>query len=139
MFALFLDRKNRVLLTRVSGILRHEEMLAQSIAARKIDASEGPLRGLLDFSDVEAVDIPLDMIKQLGKGQQNIANQVRVYLIPSNDHQFGLARLFGTYQSLSGNVEPQIVRTMAQAYDVLQITDPDFVPLEPDLRDLTAF
>jgi hypothetical protein len=130
-FTLFLERKHRVLLTRFSGILRHEVLLAQAAAARRSAASEGPTRGLLDFSHVEAFDIPVETLKMMGSRPQNIADQVRVYVIPNND-QFGGARMFGTYQDISGNIAPQIVRTMAEAYSALQITDPDFQPLDPD-------
>ncbi len=131
MFTLFLDRKHRVVLTRFSGTLRHEVLLAQAAAARRIAASEGPTRGLLDFSHVDAVDIPVETLKMMGRRPQNIPDQVRMYVIPNDDH-FGGARMFGTYQDLSGNIAPRIVRTMAEAYAALQITDPDFQPLDPD-------
>jgi hypothetical protein len=131
MFTLFLDRKHRVVLTRFSGTLRHEVLMAQAVAARRIATSEGPTRGLLDFSHVDAVDISVETLKMMGARPQNITDQVRVYVIPNDDH-FGGARMFGTYQDLSGNIAPQIVRTMAEAYGILQITDPDFQPLDPD-------
>jgi hypothetical protein len=130
MFTLFLDRKHRVLLTRFSGTLRHEVLLAQAVAARRIAASEGPTRGLLDFSQVEAFDISVETLKTMGSRPQNIADQVRVYVIP-NDDPFGAARMFGAYQDISGNIAPQIVRTMAEAYSALQMADPDFQPLDP--------
>ena len=129
MFTLSLDRKHRVLLTRFSGTLRHEVLLAQAAAARRIAESEGPTRGLLDFTDVAAVDIPIETLKEMASRPQNIPNQVRVYVIPSDD-QFGAARLFGTYQDIAGNIAPRIVRTMAEAQSILQITEPDFQPLE---------
>jgi len=131
MFTLRIDRKHRVLLTHFSGVLRHEVLLAQAVAARKVATSEGPTRGLLDFSHVDAVDIRRETLEDMGARPQNIADQVRVYVIP-NDAHFGQARMFGTYQDDSGNVAPQIVRTMADAYRVLQIADPDFQPLDPD-------
>jgi hypothetical protein len=129
MFTLLIDRKHKVLLTRFSGTLRHEVLLAQAVAAREIAASEGPTRGLLDFTGVEALDIPIETLKEMGGRPQNIANQVRVYVIPDN-HLFGGARMFGTYQDISGNVAPHIVRTMVEAYRALAITVPDFQPLE---------
>jgi hypothetical protein len=129
MFALFIDRKHRVLLTRFSGVLRHEVLLAQALAARKLATSEGPLRGLLDFSYLEAVDIAVETLKEMGGRPQNIANQVRVYVIPNIDH-FGGARMFGAFQDNSGNVAPHVVRTMADAYRALLITDPEFEALQ---------
>jgi hypothetical protein len=129
MFTLLIDRKHKVLLTRFSGTLRHEVLQAQADAAREIAVSEGPTRGLFDFSEVKAIDMSLEMAKEMGSRPQNIAKQVRVYVIPNND-QFGGARMFGAYQDVAGNVAPHIVRTMAEAYSVLLITDADFQPLE---------
>jgi hypothetical protein len=131
MFTLFLERKHRVLLTRFSGTLRHEVLLAQAAAARRIAVSEGPTRGLLDFSQVDAVDISVETLKMMGSRPQNITDQVRVYVIPNDDH-FGGARMFGTYQDISGNIAPRIVRTMAEAYGALRIAEPDFQPLDLD-------
>jgi hypothetical protein len=71
----------------------------------------------------------VETAKEMGGRPQNIANQVRVYVVPNKD-QFGGARMFGTYQDMAGNIAPHIVRTMAEAYTFLQITDPDFQPLE---------
>ena len=133
MFTLLIDRKHKVLLTRFSGTLRLEALLTQAVAARTIAESEGPTRSLVDLSLVTTTDIPIEMAKEMGRRPQNIPNQVRVYVIPNND-QFGGARMFGTYQDISGNVPPQIVRTMAEAYRALLITDPDFQPLETPPR-----
>ncbi len=131
MFTLAIDRKHHVLLTCFSGTLRHEVLLAQAVAVRAIAAEEGPTRALLDFSGVERIDISVETAKEMGRRPQNIANQVRVYVIPNND-QFGGARMFGTYQDIAGNIAPYVVRTMAEAYSILQITDPNFQPLEVD-------
>jgi len=60
MFTLLIDRKYRVLLTRFSGILRHEVLLAQAVAAREIAASESLTRGLLDVSAVQRIDMSLE-------------------------------------------------------------------------------
>jgi hypothetical protein len=131
MFTLLIDRKHQVLLTRFSGTLRHEVLLAQAVAARTIAAREGPTRALLDFSAVKMIDMSVETAKEMGSRQQNIANQVRVYVIPNRD-QFAGARMFGTYQDIFGNIAPHIVRTMIEAYSFLKITDPDFQPLEID-------
>lgn len=131
MFTLLIERKHKVLLTRFSGTLRHEVLLAQAVAARRIAASEGQTRGLLDFSAVKTIDMSVETAKEMGMRPQNITNQVRVYVMPNSD-QFAGARMFGTYQDIAGNIAPHVVRTMAEAYRILQITDPDFQSLEID-------
>ena len=128
MFTLLVERKQKVLWTRFSGILRRELIHAQGAAARKLAESEGPLRALIDFRDVEKIDIPLETLKTMGHSPQNLTDQKRV-LVASTDEHFGMARLFATYQGLSGNVEPLVVRTMEEAHRALQLSDPHFEPV----------
>jgi hypothetical protein len=129
MFTLFIDRKHRVLLTRFSGVLRHEVLLAQALAARTIAESEGPTRAIFDLGEVNTIDMSVEMAKEMGSRPQSITKQVRVYVIANTD-QFGGGRMFGAYQENSGNVAPIVVHTMAEAYHALLITEPDFQPLE---------
>jgi hypothetical protein len=138
MFILLIDRGNQVLLSRLSGVLNPENWQQLESAARKSAASDGPMRALFDLSDVETIDISVDHLMEVAQRQQHIPNQVRVYVIPANGSQFGMARLFGTYSALAGNVEPVIVHSMAEAYRVLQITDPNFQMIEPTKPSQTA-
>jgi hypothetical protein len=129
MFSLFFDREHRVLLTRFTGTLRREVARAQRDAARRFEAIEGQSRSLMDFSDLEAVDLSLTTLREMGRSPQTQPGQVRVYVIPKVQY-FGMGRIFGAHQSLSGSREPMIYRTMAEAYDALQLTNPDFQPVQ---------
>lgn len=130
MFTLFFERKHRVLLTLFAGIFRREVVEAQMVAARRIEAIEGPTRALYDFHSVEAVNIPHATLREMGRLPQTLPNQLRVYVMPRPE-LFGMGRTFATYQQLTGNREPLICRTMAEAYAALELKDPDFQPVEP--------
>lgn len=127
MFTLLFERKHRVLLTRFAGIFRREVVEAQMVAARRIEAIEGPTRALYDFQDVEAVDIPYATLSAMGQLPQTVPNQLRVYVMPRPE-LFGMGRIFGAYQEFSGNRQPLIYRTMAEAFAALELKDPDFQP-----------
>jgi hypothetical protein len=130
MFSLLFERNHRVLLTRFTGIFRREVVQAQMVAARRIAAIEGPTRALYDFEGVEAVEIPYAILRDMGRLPQTLPNQLRVYVMPRPE-LFGMGRTFATYQELTGNREPLIYRTMAEAYAALDMKDPDFQPVEP--------
>jgi hypothetical protein len=130
MFSLFFERKHRVLMTRFVGIFRREVVEAQMVAARRIAVIEGPTRALYDFDSVEAVDIPAASLREMGRLPQTLPNQLRVYVMPRPE-LFGMGRTFATYQGLTGNREPLIFRTTAEAYAALDLKDPDFQPIEP--------
>ncbi len=130
MFSLLIERKHRVLLTRFAGIFRREVVEAQMVAARRIEAIEGPTRALYDFHSVEAVEIPYPTLREMGRLPQTLPNQLRVYIMPRPE-LFGMGRTFATYQELTGNREPLIYRTTAEAHAALGLDDPDFQPVRP--------
>ena len=94
-------------------------------------AEEGPVRGLYDFSGVKAVAVPKTKLFELGRRPQIALDQDRVIVAPQLEiHE--LARLYATLQRDFGNVEPRIVRTIAEAYELLGLRDPDFELVEKD-------
>jgi hypothetical protein len=130
MFSLLFEHKHRILLTRFSGVFTREAVEAQMVAARRVAAIEGPTRALYDFHDVESVGIPYSSLRDMGRRPQTLPDQLRVYVMPRPD-LFGMGRTFATYQELTGNRQPLIYRTMAEAYAALDLTDPDFRPIQP--------
>lgn len=128
MLAMFFERRHRVLLARFSDRLTPADVALLYDAAREFAAREGLTRGLVDFTDVGVVEV--DTAEFIRRGQQAavMTDQHRVYVVPRPD-LFGLGRMFSTYQKIAGNREPQLVRTMAEAYRALDLVDPEFEPL----------
>jgi hypothetical protein len=125
------DGKYRVLLASFSATFVEADIATLAAAVADFKTREGVVRGLVDFTDVEVIDVTLAaMTRAAQERPQIMTGQDRVYVIPQA-LLFGMTRVFGTYQSLGGFIEPQIVRTMAEAYAALDLADPDFRPIEP--------
>lgn len=124
------DRKARVLLASFSGTFAQEDIASLAATATEFKAREGAVRGIVDFTGVEVVGVTLATMTEEARGQRQImTGQERVYVIPQA-MLFGMGRVFGTYQSLGGFKEPHIVRTLPEAYAILDLADPDFQPIE---------
>ena len=122
------DYRYRVLLGRLSGTLTPDDLAALGQAAIDCVAKEGPSRGIGDFSDVREVAVPTNMFVARGNQTTGMSQQDRVFVMPEPE-LFGLGRLYSTYQRLSGHLEPLVVSSLQEAYDALQMTKPNFQPL----------
>ena len=121
------DYRYRVLLGRFSGMLTPDDLAALRQAVIDCVTKEGPSRGLGDFSDVRTVAVPTNVFVTLGNQTSGMSHQQRVLVMPEPE-LFGLGRLYSTYQRLSGNLEPLVVSSLQEAYDALQMTEPNFQP-----------
>jgi hypothetical protein len=122
------DYRYRVLLGRLSGTLIPDDLAVLGQAVIDCVAKEGPSRGLGDFSDVREVAVPTNVFVARGNQTSAMSHQQRVFVMPEPE-LFGLARMYSTYQRLSGNLEPLVVSSLQEAYDALQMTEPNFQPL----------
>lgn len=82
------------------------------------------MRGLYDFTAVEAVAVPASKVIQRGHAPP-IIPEMRVVVAPRRTgEEFAVA--IREYQRLAGHREPLIVPTMAEAYALLGLDDPVF-------------
>ncbi len=129
MFVQFFDRRHKVLLTRISGTFDQADITALYAAAKRMIEREGPsLRSLQDFSGVEAVDVEIGRIAQHGWRPQVVSGRQRVMVVPQPQFQ-DLARMFAAYQKIADYDEPKIVRSLEDAYALLDLHDPYFEPI----------
>jgi len=128
------DRKARVLLASFSGTFAPEDIASLVATATEFKAQEGTVRSIVDFTGIEVVGVTLTEMTEMARAKpQVMTGQERVFVIPQAMAMlFGMGRVFGTYQSLGGFKEPQIVHTLPEAYAILDLIDPDFQPLEQD-------
>lgn len=130
MVRLSFDGKHRVLLASFSATFGEADIATLATAVADFKTREGTVRGLVDFTDVEIIDVTLAALTRAAlERPQIMTGQDRVYVIPQA-LLFGMGRVFGTYQSLGGFTEPQIVHTMPEAYAALDLVDPEFRPIE---------
>ena len=128
MFILEFDRTHNVLLTRFSGMLLPDDIRSLEEAAHFFLRDHGPVRRLLDFSDVSTVAIPESFFRSPSALTQISFGQVGVFVV-SQEELLELVRRSARQQREYGNPEPAIVRTIAEAYAVLNIGAPNFAPV----------
>jgi len=133
LFELLFDARNNVLMTRYFGTYVTEDIVLRDNAASRFVARRGPARGIVDFSDVQAVDMPIDRLVERAQAPGVLGSERRVIVAP-NDLTYGLNRVFTAHRVYVGKIEPLLVRTLAEAFEVLDLDDPKFEPVEPDPR-----
>jgi hypothetical protein len=120
------DERHRTYLAHFSGTLTQQDMLAFDAAALECRDLLGPVHGLIDFSDVESVDVTTAQFVARATRPQIMVGHKRA--IVANGLVFGLMRMFGVYQSREG-VEPMIVHTLPEAYEALGLVADEFHPV----------
>lgn len=130
MLSLAFERTYKVLLVQFSGNMTIDDL--HSLDARVVAflKQEGPTRGfIIDCSDVEDFNVPTAEFVRRGQRTSMVDDIDRVYVMPSAD-LYGMGRLFGTYQRMTGKREPLIVKTLIEALTALNLIDPKFEPLQ---------
>jgi hypothetical protein len=125
MFTLAFEYSHRVLFSRFMGLLTSDDLAQFEQAARSIIAREGPMRGILDFSEVGTIAVPRSLFIQLGRRPQLSPGQDRVFVAttPEVDQ---IASAYAAQQRDFGNVEPRVVGSLAEAFNLLGLVRPDF-------------
>jgi len=131
MFTLAFERTHRVLLARFAGVFTSEDIVQLDRAVIAFVAQEGPVRGLMDFSSIEAFAVPHTLVAARGRLREIVPGQQRVIVVP-NMEIYELARLYASQQRDVGNLEPLVVHSLGDAYRLLGLERPDFQPL-PDM------
>src|SRR5437868_11933327 len=127
MFSLEFDRTHNVLLTRFSGMLLADDIRDLDQALRLFVRDNGPVRRILDFSDVSTVAIPESFPSSRSRPQISLG-QAHVFVVPQEE-LLALVRRYARQQLEYGNPEPAILPTIGAAYVVLNIAAPHFAPL----------
>ena len=128
MFTLEFDRTHNVLLTRFSGMLLPDDIRNLDQAVRLFVRDHGPVRRVLDFSDVSTVAIPESFLGSRSRVIQISLGQAHVFVVPQEE-LLALVRHYVRQQRDYGSPEPAIVPTVGEAYVVLNIDAPRFAPV----------
>src|SRR5215472_16913504 len=125
------DEANNVLRVTWQGPLTDIPFAEEVAKARKFLASRPGVRGIADYSGVTAENLSLAAIKRVAGAPTRGEERAVVVSVVPNDLAFGLARMF---EMLTEQQRPKrpVVRTMQEAYELLKITNPQFVPISVD-------
>src|SRR6185437_6733181 len=134
MFDLACDAKHSVLLSRFFGTYSPAYIELRDNAVRRFVAKNGLVRGLMDYSAVDAIDVPLDLLIQRAHQPGILTGHQRVIIAPSGP-AYSFNRLVAAHQLFARKVEPVLVRSVSDAFGVLRMIDPAFLPIGLDKAD----
>jgi hypothetical protein len=125
MFRLAFEDRYRVFLARFTGIYVSEDVTDLQRVLTSFVAEHGPVHGLFDYTEVEAVAVPQSLIAHHAGIPQISPGYERVFVTPLRE-MYDLARAYAVQQRELGNKEPQIVTSMWDAYRLLGLDRPNF-------------
>jgi hypothetical protein len=134
MFDLAYDAKHSVLLSRFSDTFSPADITLRDNAVRRFVAKNGLVRGLMDYSAVDAIDVPLDLLIQRAHQPGILTGHQRVIIAPS-EPAYSFNRLVAAHQLFARKAEPVLVRSVSDAFGVLRVVDPAFSQIRPDRAD----
>ena len=130
MFTLAFERKHKVLLARFSGVFSSQDIEELDRGIVAVTAREGPSHGLLDFTDVEAVSLPMSRLVQRSVQPPFSPGYRRVFVVGDGPQALEIARTFAAEQALAGSGNVEIVATLEDAYRLLGLgKEPNFDPV----------
>ena len=134
MFDLAYDAKHSVLLSRFSGAYSPADIALRDNAVRRFVAKNGLVRGLMDYSAVDSIDVPLDLLIQRAHQPGILTGHQRVIVAPS-EPAYSFNRLVAAHQLFARKAEPVLVRSVSDAFGALRMIDPAFSPIGVDKAD----
>ena len=129
MLTLLLHRPAMILMTRFLGMFVSEDIATIDAFVPRFVQSEGPVRGILDFTQVTVVAVPLTKFVERARKPELVPGRQRIIVAP-NPTMFGLGRMFQNYQELSGNTGPRVVHSLDEAYAAMGVIGQDFEPID---------
>jgi hypothetical protein len=127
-FVMDFDARNQVLRITVEGRLTDAVLADGYETVARYVASHPPCRGIADVSGLTEFEVSSNAIRQLAETAPAFPTAyMRVFVAPKA-HVYGMIRMF---QILGGNTRPNlhVVRTMDEAYRLLQVESPEFRPV----------
>lgn len=131
MFQLLFDRHHNVLMTRLHGTFVETDITLRDKAVARFVARYGKARGIMDFSEVATVEVPIEAVVRRSARPALLEGQGRIIVAPC-EPLWTLNRIFAAHSFYRFGSEPLLVRSLAEAYGALGIAQPAFVALELD-------
>jgi hypothetical protein len=123
------DPTNRILRARFEGLVTDGELKEVYRLGQKQAARIDPHAGITDFSDVTTVAFSPETIYELAASTPIMRDPSRpVVFVAPTPHIFGMARIF---EILREETRPNlyVVQTLEEAYEVLDVREPQFEPV----------
>jgi hypothetical protein len=134
LFKLLFDPRNRVLLTRLSGPYTQDDLVVRDRAVARFVARHGLMRGIMDFTAVDTIEVPIDRLVRRAHEPPLLPGQARVIVAPG-DAAYEMNRVMIAHQLYVRKVEPLLVRSLDEAYRALAMDRPSFEEIEGNDAD----
>jgi hypothetical protein len=122
------DAKHNILRVTMEGRVTDEILLEGYATTARYVASHPPCHGITDVSKVTEFKVSSNAIARLAGTPPAFSPTCMGILVAPKDSVYGMARMF---QILGGKTRPNlhVVRTMDEAYRLLQVESPEFRPV----------
>ena len=114
-FQLLHDQRHNVLLTRFSGTYVATDISLRDKAVGRFVARNGLARGIMDYTAVEAVDIPIEVVVERSSQPPLLPGQARVIVAP-REPLWAMNRIFAAHRLFRQGEEPILVRSIDSAW-----------------------
>jgi hypothetical protein len=122
------DPRNNLLRVNVGGRVTDQILLDTYAAVASYVIARGPCRAIVDVSAVTKFDVSSNVIRSLTRRSPAIPKgYMRVFVAPL-DSMYGMIRMFQILTELT-RPDLHVVRTVDEAYRLLQVDSPEFSPL----------
>src|SRR5512143_2483508 len=118
-------------MTRLYGTYVEPDVTLRDKAVARFVARHGHARGIMDFTSVEALDLPIEVVVRRSAGPALLQGQARVIVAP-REPVWAMNRIFAAHSLYRRGDEPLLVRSLDEAYQALAIHPPAFEPLPAD-------
>jgi len=118
-------------MARVGGIFASDDMTELDNAVIRFlsrQHDDALVRGLYDFTEVQAISVPASKFAERGL-RPPIVRGLRILVAPAGASE-GFGTSFRYQQRTAGNSQPTIVATLAEAFALLGLENPNFEPVE---------
>lgn len=129
-FVVDFDATNNILRVTMDGHVTDSVALRCAETVGRYAASHREYRGIVDLSNVTKYDVSPEVIRQFARTPPSIsAEAYTLVIVAPREHPYGMSRMF---QLLSETTRPNqhVVRTMDEAFELLQVKSPTFVPVD---------
>jgi len=122
------DPVNNVLRYSWEGNVTDESLLKGDADGRRLLAARPPCRGIQDFSGITRVDASNETIRKVASMPPAYGVGQAVVFVAPRDLIYGLSRMFVMVGEKS-RPKAYVVRTMQEAYRLLEVDSPQFSPI----------
>jgi hypothetical protein len=119
------ERLNRIVLLSFRGVVTEESILTAVSELNRFVKANGTEGFIVDFSEIEDFRISMTFARHYADSREIVARGKPRVIVAPQAFVYGLLRVFQTYTENSG-VAPVPVRTMAEAFSLLQLDSPVF-------------